>query len=106
MIIPWENLNNLPVETRSGQGVGRVIGCDVETELSVVKNYRVKSRGIIKGLLANELIISREQVISITKEKMVVEDAVIAARAVAGRKVAIQPRAGVEISSRAQSTKN
>jgi len=106
MVIPWENLNNLPVETRSGEGVGRVIGCDVETETSYVKNYRVKNRGIIKGLLANELVVSRDQVISISKEKMVIEDGAITEPAVEARKVAIAPRAGAEISSRAQSSKN
>ena len=107
MIIPWEKLNNLPVETRSGQGIGRVYGLDVETESSLVKNYRVKSKGIIKGFLASELLISRDEVISISEDKMIVDDAVIAEKSGVAEKVqAIKPQAGAEISSQVQSTKN
>lgn len=107
MIIPWEKLNNLPVETESGQGIGRVYGLDVETESSLIKNYRVKSKGIIKGFLASELIISRDEVISISEEKMVVNDATITEKSAVAEKVkAIQPQAGAKISSQVQSTKN
>ena len=103
MIIPWEKLNNLPVETRSGRELGRVNGLDVETESSLVKNYRVKGN----GFFANKFIISRDQVISINEEKMVVDDAAVSVKSEVVEKVqAIKTQTGAEISSQVNSTKN
>jgi uncharacterized protein YrrD len=103
MIIPWEKLNNLRVETKSGQNLGLLTGFDLDNETHEIKTYRVRSKGLIKGLLKDELLISREQVISISAERMVVYDAVITQGAHAQRKIAhATPGSGAGISSRIQ----
>ncbi|MDD4995267.1 MAG: PRC-barrel domain-containing protein [Patescibacteria group bacterium] len=77
MIIPWEKLKNLPVETQSGERLGRMSGFDLSSDGQDIKTYRVKSRGIIKGLMNGELLISREQVVSINDERLIVPDALV-----------------------------
>jgi sporulation protein YlmC with PRC-barrel domain len=106
MIIPWDNLYNLPVESESGGRLGVVIGIDLEAETGSVHRYRVKSRGLIKGLLNDELLISPTQVISIDLDRMVVADSVTTEREMAGKKIAVAPSGGAEITSTLQSNKN
>ena len=48
---------------------------EIDTQ-SIVKYY-IKSKDIIKDLLSPELIVSCEQVVSISKTKMIVEDNVV-----------------------------
>jgi len=96
MIIPWQNLSNLPVETKSGQSLGMIVGVDIDSETFEVKLFHVKSRGLIKGLLNNELMIAKEQVISIDNERMVVFDAVVREKKTAGKKIArVVPESGM-----------
>lgn len=103
MILPWEKLINLSVQTKSGERLGTLIGFDIDVQTHEIKAYRVKSRGLIKGLLRNELVISREQVISINDERMVVYDAVVGEGALAGRKIAqVAPKNELGITSRIQ----
>jgi len=87
MIIPWDNLLNLPVETASGEALGVVSGVDVDADTHTVKMYRVKSRGLIKGLLNDELLVASSQVVSIDKERMVVSDNVVGERALNAKKI-------------------
>lgn len=73
MKILSSDLINLPVYTQSGQNLGRVDSIEVDVEDQTIVNYRVKT-GLIKGLWHQQLVIHSSQVISITKEKMTVED--------------------------------
>ena len=54
--------------------MGKVIRVIVEPQTQQVLQYVVKGGNFIKRMFNKELIISRQQVISITKEKMVVAD--------------------------------
>lgn len=74
MILSHKNLLNLPVETKSGQVLGLISRFDLEADEQRIFCYYVKSSRIIRGLLAKELIISADQVISINEKKMIVED--------------------------------
>lgn len=76
MRISSEDLLNLPVESQSGQRLGRISGFDVDTESHRVMRYYVKT-GLIRGLWHQQLLIDPVQVVSISKEKMVVEDGAI-----------------------------
>jgi sporulation protein YlmC with PRC-barrel domain len=67
-------LINLPVYTQSNQYLGKVCDLEVDPATQIVLQYHVKSGGLIKELLQKELIIGREQVVSISAERMVVED--------------------------------
>ncbi|MFH1367473.1 MAG: PRC-barrel domain-containing protein [Patescibacteria group bacterium] len=64
----------LPVETKSGQRLGSVSHFDLEVDEQRVIRYYVKSSRMITGLLRQELMVGVDQVVSITKEKMIVED--------------------------------
>jgi sporulation protein YlmC with PRC-barrel domain len=76
MMIALEKLLHLPVETAAGERLGTVVSLDLDVEEHAVMYYVVKP-ALVPRLLATELIISPRQVISISQEKMVVEDAVI-----------------------------
>ncbi|OGY51633.1 MAG: hypothetical protein A3J59_04940 [Candidatus Buchananbacteria bacterium RIFCSPHIGHO2_02_FULL_56_16] len=73
MRISSSDLINLPVETQSSAHLGRVSSFDLDLDGHKVVRYYVKT-GLIKGLWHQQLLIDPIQVISISKEKMVVED--------------------------------
>lgn len=65
---------HLPVFTRAGKELGKVSSFDIDLETQRVSRFYVKSNHLIAELFSKELIIAASQVISITEEKMVVED--------------------------------
>lgn len=67
------DLINLPVYTQSGHHLGRIDSFEVDIDNHTITNYHVKT-GLIKGIWHQQLVIAQSQVISISKEKMVVED--------------------------------
>lgn len=73
MQISSDDLINLPAYTQSGQYLGRISSFEVDIDNSTITRYHVKT-GLIKGLWHEQLIIHQTQVISISTEKMVVED--------------------------------
>ncbi|PIS04840.1 MAG: hypothetical protein COT81_04250 [Candidatus Buchananbacteria bacterium CG10_big_fil_rev_8_21_14_0_10_42_9] len=68
-----QDLVNLPVETQSGESLGHINHFEIDPATQEVVKYYVKA-GLIKNLWKDQLVIDRSQVISISKEKMVVED--------------------------------
>jgi sporulation protein YlmC with PRC-barrel domain len=79
MSLKKNDLLNLPVYTQSGQHLGRICDFEFDPVAQAVVKYYVRSTGLIKELLHKELLINREQVVSISPEKMVVDDGVIPA---------------------------
>lgn len=77
MVIPNKQLINLPVFTEKGQHLGKISSFGIETSTQSIIKYYVKPENFIKELVEKELIVSAEQVISINKEKMVVEDNIV-----------------------------
>ena len=77
MLISDKNLIGLPVYTQSGDYLGQVAGFDVEIESGEIAKYRVKNPGLMNWFKISELTISRDQVIELTQEKMVVADLAI-----------------------------
>ncbi len=73
MIILSSDLTNLPVYTQGGQYLGRIDSFEVDIDTNTITCYHVRT-GLIRGLWHQQLIIHQSQVISISKEKMVVED--------------------------------
>ena len=71
-------LIGLPAFTQSGQHLGRVSDFEFDPVHHLIVRYHLKAGDIIKDLLQSELIVSREQVVSITAQKMTVEDAILA----------------------------
>ncbi len=68
---------NLPVFTQANIRLGYVSGFEIDELEQKIKHYHIKTHQGIAGLFEQELLISCKQVISLDKEKMIVEDAVI-----------------------------
>lgn len=73
MKIQSNDLINLPVFTQSGRNLGRIDSFEIDIDTHAINCYYIKT-GLIKGLWHEKLIIHQSQVISISKEKMIVED--------------------------------
>lgn len=72
MLINWNELKKLPVYTKLGMRLGRVSGMELDVESHLVRTYFVR-----KDFLSDELSISRSQIVSIDKDKVVVEDGAV-----------------------------
>ncbi len=74
MLLATRQLFKLSVYTRSGVLVGKLVGFEFEAESQTVLRYEVR-----RSLFGPPLLIHRDQVISITNEKMIVADAAVPA---------------------------
>lgn len=72
MLVDWGKLKKLPVYTHGGLYLGKVNGFEMDAESHIIRAYFVR-----KNIIEPVLSISREQVISITAEKLTVEDAFV-----------------------------
>lgn len=80
MILSNKNFIGLSVVTKSGFVLGKIINFDVEVETQLILRYFVKNRSLTSKLLSEEveeIIISRNQVLSLDEFKMVVDDGVV-----------------------------
>lgn len=79
MRLNQNQLNNLPVYTKSQDFLGRISGFEFDTVNHQIINYKIGSSSLLRSLLGseNQLIISSQDVISISEEKMIVQDEVI-----------------------------
>ncbi len=85
MLIRWSDLRKIPVYTRSGAYLGRITGMEIETESHLARAYFVR-----KAFLADTLSINREQIVSITSERVTVDDGLVKEAAAEKKKVLIQ----------------
>ncbi|MDD5567459.1 MAG: PRC-barrel domain-containing protein [Patescibacteria group bacterium] len=77
MVLQNKELIKLPVYTKSNTHLGYITHFDVDELEQKIARYYVKTHQGIVGLFDQELIILPGNVISLTVEKMVVEDGVI-----------------------------
>ena len=79
MRLNQKQLNNLPVYTRSGAFLGRIADYILDTQTHQIVQYLVGSSSWLKNILSQqaELLVASDQVISLSEEKMVVQDAII-----------------------------
>lgn len=68
------NVVNLPVNTESGDHLGRVLGVEVDNTGKHVRYYHVSSAMPLVKLWGDKLLISPEQVVSISHQEMKVLD--------------------------------
>jgi len=74
MNLKKQEIINLPVFTQSGENLGRVVDFEVSSDTHQIEKYIVRSGLMAGGILQKDLLISPTQVISMTNEKMEVED--------------------------------
>lgn len=78
MMINTDQLFHIPVETVDHHSLGHVVGLEIDIESQSVMQYQVRPTGIVASVLRNvDLLIHRTQVISLTREKMVVDSTVL-----------------------------
>ena len=71
---PATPCHNLPVVTKSGLSLGRVVDVEVDSTAREVRYYHVVPPFSISKLWGQRLLISPSQVISLTPEVMTVDD--------------------------------
>jgi len=74
MSLHKQDLINLPVETRSRQALGRVCDFELNPLTQQIERYYIKTGRHLTSPFPKALIIHNSQVLSITPEKMVVDD--------------------------------
>ena len=74
MLLDFSDLIDVPVETQSGDQLGKVGGLILNIETQTIYQYTVKPSGITHLFDKQEFLVNKNQVISITKDKMVVQD--------------------------------
>ncbi|MDZ7798845.1 MAG: PRC-barrel domain-containing protein [Patescibacteria group bacterium] len=77
MIIKHNDLIGLPVETKKGQKVGSVSGFELEANSHEIIRYQIKKPGLLPGIMNKHLLVHKNQVLQITPEKMIVEEALV-----------------------------
>lgn len=81
-----QKLAGIPVKTRSGEGLGRLVDVSIDTDTGRIDALLVRSRGLIPGLLDQELRITWSQVVSLSPTEAIVVDAVVPIK---GRRLAV-----------------
>ncbi|MFA6525119.1 MAG: PRC-barrel domain-containing protein [Patescibacteria group bacterium] len=76
MKISSKKLIHLPVFTDSGDELGKISELIINIDTHDVEQYIIKSSNLIEEFFSKELLVSNSQVISISKEKMIVEDSI------------------------------
>ena len=72
MLINFQQLKNLPVETESGGDLGRVVDLEINTDGHNVRKYLVGAKRFLKNNA--DYLISPEQIVKVTAEKIIVQD--------------------------------
>lgn len=71
-----KELRNVPVETKSGTVLGKLSGYVMDSGSHKVIQYVVKKAHPLSKILPSELLVHSDQVISIERERIVVDDSV------------------------------
>jgi len=74
MLIDFKQLKNLSVQTESGILLGYVNDFTLETDTLSIKQLNVNSNKLL--VFSDDLLISAEQIVSITAERIVVQESV------------------------------
>lgn len=74
MIQAIKQLKNLPVYTKGEEFLGKIKDIEINNSDHRVNKYIIKSANVVKRVSGEEIIISPNQVISLDKQKMIVED--------------------------------
>ncbi len=79
-MITLKQLKHLPVETTGGMRLGRIVDIEIETESHHIVTYVVQPGRLTQPIARRSLRINRSQVVSLTNERMIVDDLVSGTR--------------------------
>lgn len=74
MLLNHKQLIGLLVKTENGQELGQIKDFEFDSDSYKIIKYIISSSGLVKKMLANDLIIDSTQVIKITDQEMIVDD--------------------------------
>ncbi len=77
MALNTKDMVGVPVETRSGERVGKVTSFDLDDATGRLVAMRVKSRGLVSGLIADEMIVAWDAIIELSPSKVVIADGAV-----------------------------
>jgi sporulation protein YlmC with PRC-barrel domain len=77
MTLHHKNLLNLPVYTQNGTRLGYVVSFEIDELDQRIIGYNIKTHVGLVGLFDKQLIVGPQQVIRLSREKLVVEDAIM-----------------------------
>ena len=72
-----KQMAGVPVLTRSGRSLGKAASFDFDRATGRLAAMRVKTRGLVPGLLADELVIPWAAIVEVTEKQITVQDAAI-----------------------------
>ncbi|MBI4090154.1 MAG: PRC-barrel domain-containing protein [Candidatus Kerfeldbacteria bacterium] len=75
-LISLKQLHHALVVTESGHRLGRVVDVELDAEAHLVTTYLVSPSRLVQPLTRSVLRIHRSQVVSVSPEKLVVQDSV------------------------------
>ena len=66
----------LPVETRSGTPLGKIVGVDIDPVMHTVTQYHISSSTFVKKIITDtkDVLVHPTQVISLSSTRMIVVD--------------------------------
>ena len=73
-----KQLIGLRVETRSGQKLGKIRDFELDPTGLGLKRIYVRQHSYVKGFVVGDLIIGKSSIVSVSEEKVVVEDLILA----------------------------
>jgi sporulation protein YlmC with PRC-barrel domain len=75
MLINFQDLKSLPVETENGTPLGVVVDLEINLETHEINKYVITKQKLLST--GTTLLISPQQIIRITAEKIIVQDELI-----------------------------
>jgi len=91
MLISSEKLFKIPVVSTDNQPVGRVVGLEIDIDSQSILQYKIAPNNIVARVLKGELlIVHRNQVVSISNDRMVIESGSIHEEEEEQKKISLQ----------------
>ena len=89
--MPSLTCHNLLVYTKSGRYLGRVVDVEVEAASQQVVFYHVATAMSLNNLWRRRLLISPKQIVSFSRQALIVEDGAVSDRLVSPSDLAAEP---------------
>ncbi len=105
MRVAYEDISGVPVETESGEALGKLVDITFDVDTYAVTHFRVAKSRLLSKLLPSELQIHVGQVVSVTKERIVVRDAAVEDAATRSAVIAAERAAGAGVSHQVMESK-
>jgi sporulation protein YlmC with PRC-barrel domain len=105
MRITYKDISGVPVETESGETLGKLVDLTLDIDTYAVTDLRVAKSSLLSKLLPSDLQIHVSQVVSISKEKIVVRDSTVEDAVAKSAVVAAERAAGAGVSHRVLESK-